>query len=262
MRVFRSRIVVACVASTVTALVVGSVAWAAIPDSRTGVVVACYPKTGATAEVLRVINYQTGARCRSSEAMVSWPTSGMRYRGAWSTTGTYYKGDVVGYAGGSYVATKTSTNVTPTNPSAWALMAAKGVPGQQGIQGPKGDTGQRGPGTTKIDFRSNSTTPLVPILQLNGLKLLAGCGSETVLYESSSVNHATIRAWGLGISSAVLDLSAGAQALLATSHNNFLTIVYTLPTGGNVVVEVAIEFGKLYNGAAKCAVQGYALPSA
>ena len=270
MRVFRSRILVACVASTVTALVVGSVAWATIPDSRTGVVVACYPKTGATAGVLRVINYQTGARCRSSEAMVSWPTSGMRYRGAWSTTSSYYKGDVVGYAGSSYIATKTNSNITPTNPSAWALMAAKGVPGQQGIQGPKGDTGPAGPGATPIDWHSTMTGQFVSILQLDGLTISAKCGNfpgqyDSYLQATSSVMHATIRSWGIGISVANMDFNPGMTRTLGSGiFNPFLTIVYTLPSGGNVVVIVTNEkaIPPLYNGAADCAVEGYALASA
>lgn len=75
MSFFRSRIFAACVASTVTALVVGGIAWATIPASTTGTVAACYATSGANAGVLRVINYQGGQRCAAGQVGVSWPST-------------------------------------------------------------------------------------------------------------------------------------------------------------------------------------------
>lgn len=53
----------------------GAVVWASIPDSTTGTITACYPTSGTTKGVLRVIDSQAGARCNSGEAMLTWGSS-------------------------------------------------------------------------------------------------------------------------------------------------------------------------------------------
>jgi uncharacterized protein YjbI with pentapeptide repeats len=50
----------------------GGIAWAAIPDSTTGAITACYPTSGTNKGVLRVIDYQVGARCAAGEATLTW----------------------------------------------------------------------------------------------------------------------------------------------------------------------------------------------
>jgi len=59
-RVLNSRWAVAMAAFIVGVSVAGGVAWAAIPDSSTGAISACYPTSGANKGSLRVINYQAG----------------------------------------------------------------------------------------------------------------------------------------------------------------------------------------------------------
>jgi uncharacterized protein YjbI with pentapeptide repeats len=54
----------------------GTVAWAAIPDSATGTITACYPTTGTNAGALRVIDYENGDRCAAGEAMLTWGSAG------------------------------------------------------------------------------------------------------------------------------------------------------------------------------------------
>lgn len=49
----------------------GTFAWAAIPNSNTGEITACYPTSGTSKGVLRVINYEAGERCASGEAALS-----------------------------------------------------------------------------------------------------------------------------------------------------------------------------------------------
>jgi hypothetical protein len=125
----KSRSAIAVIALFVGAAVAGSVAWAAIPSSQTGTITACYPTSGPAKGTLRVIDYQTGAHCGAGQAMVRWQSDGMRWRGSWSSSTTYYAGDVVASSGASYIATRTGTNVAPPNSMYWALMAAKGEGG-------------------------------------------------------------------------------------------------------------------------------------
>ena len=125
----KSRPAIALVSLLVGATVVGSVAWAAVPSSQTGTITACYPTSGSAKGTLRVIDYQTGAQCGAGQAMVRWQSDGMRWRGTWSSSTTYYGGDVVARSGASYIATRTGTNVAPPNSTYWAVMAAKGEGG-------------------------------------------------------------------------------------------------------------------------------------
>jgi hypothetical protein len=122
------------IAALVAALLAaGGFAYAAVPNSSTGQITVCYPAAGATAGQLRVIDYQAGARCRSTEKMLSWQQSGMRYRGSWKGTVGYSPNDVVVSAGSAYVAIAASANVAPTDTNKWAVFAAKGGPRPSGI---------------------------------------------------------------------------------------------------------------------------------
>lgn len=99
MSFFRSRVFVACVASTVTAIVVGGVSWAVIPDSANGTITACYPTSGTNKGALRVIDYQAGQRCATGEAALQWQRNQLRWRGVWSSTASYAANDAVQYNG-------------------------------------------------------------------------------------------------------------------------------------------------------------------
>jgi hypothetical protein len=70
----RSRFVVAAVASVATALVVGGVGWASIPDGN-GVIHGCYtPANHAT--VLKVIDTARKANCPNGYAELTWNQAG------------------------------------------------------------------------------------------------------------------------------------------------------------------------------------------
>ena len=72
MRVFRSRLFSACVASIVTALVVGGIAYATIPGPN-GVISGCYSnKTGA----LRVIDTSKTTCVAKTETQLEWNQKG------------------------------------------------------------------------------------------------------------------------------------------------------------------------------------------
>jgi collagen triple helix repeat protein len=75
---------------------------------------------------------------------------GVTFKGPYDSNQTYIANDAVGYQGSTYIATGSTTDNAPLNSdgtlnSYWALVAAKGDTGPQGIQGPKGDTGAIGP---------------------------------------------------------------------------------------------------------------------
>lgn len=50
----------------------GAVSWAAIPDSGTGQITACYPTSGSDQGRLSVIDAPAGARCAPGEAALTW----------------------------------------------------------------------------------------------------------------------------------------------------------------------------------------------
>ena len=114
--------------------VAGGVAVASIPSSS-GKVTACYVTSGSNKGAVRIIDADAGDKCKSSERAISWSMSGLRFRGAWSSTVTYAVDDVVTHNGASYVATVANKNFAPPNASKWAAMALKGANGADGEDG-------------------------------------------------------------------------------------------------------------------------------
>jgi hypothetical protein len=113
----------------------GGVAIAAIPSTTTAKFNGCVNKDTA---VLRVINYQTGKRCKKSEKGISW-SQGWTYRGMWRAGTPYRPGDVVLDNGSSYVARAASLAKPPvTDASRWGLLASVGPQGTIGPPGPSG----------------------------------------------------------------------------------------------------------------------------
>ena len=120
----------------VGALIVGGVTYAAIPNTVTTQITACYPTSGVNKGVLRVIDAQAGVKCPVGQVAISWQQRGTRYRGAWKSTVAYAANDIVSSAGSSYVALVASTNVAVTNTTRWAVFAARGATGAKGTAAP------------------------------------------------------------------------------------------------------------------------------
>jgi hypothetical protein len=159
LRKLRSRPAIAFVAFAIGAMVAAGVAWAAVPSTTAGTITACYPTSGSAKGTLKVIDYQGGAHCAAGQAMIKWQADGMRWRGAWSGTKTYYTGDVVGRSGASYIAVQTNTNVAPPSSANWALMAAKGTNGVAGATGPAGDAQCSGYPHTNVNWSLPGSDP-------------------------------------------------------------------------------------------------------
>jgi len=121
-QIARSRVAVGVTCAVLGASVVGGIAWAAIPGSGSGTITACYPTSGATKGQLRVIDYQSGARCGSGEQVLTWQSRGMRFMGPWASTTSYGRDDVVTLSGGVYVAVTANLNRRPPT-SAWRQLA-------------------------------------------------------------------------------------------------------------------------------------------
>lgn len=83
-------------------------------------------------------------------------------RGDYSASETYYALDIVGYGGGSYVAMKEVTGVTPSNDQInWMQLSGPGLPGEQGPQGVPGAAAGFGEATATVD--DTSGTPSVEV---------------------------------------------------------------------------------------------------
>jgi len=68
------------------------------------------------------------------------------FRGTWTETARYSRGNVVSFRGASYIALVENSRVEPdTHTGDWAVLAAAGVPGAAGPPGPAGATGPAGP---------------------------------------------------------------------------------------------------------------------
>lgn len=117
------------------------VAYAAIPNSTSGVITACAVKQGGA---LRAIDAQAGDTCKRTESTVRWNTTTLTPRGVWASGVTYNPRDSVSYQGSSYVALRTSTNAPPTVKFAWQLLAARGAAGPAGATGATGNGGPAG----------------------------------------------------------------------------------------------------------------------
>jgi hypothetical protein len=109
----------------------GGVAIATIPDAATGVFHGCVNKTSGS---LRVVDPSQSQSCTAKELAVVW-NQGLNYRGLWTSAGNYAVHDVVTYKGSSYVANVASTDVVPTNATAWSLLAAQGTNGNTILNG-------------------------------------------------------------------------------------------------------------------------------
>jgi hypothetical protein len=71
----------------------------------------------------------------------------MTWRGAWSAVTVYAVNDVASYNGSSYICIVANTNIAPTDPAHWSIVAqygAQGPAGATGAQGPQGQTGAPG----------------------------------------------------------------------------------------------------------------------
>ena len=129
----------------------GGVALASIPSSSTAKFTGCVAKQGGA---LRVIDAQSGKKCKSSEKKITW-SKGWNQRGAWASGTTYKPGDVVTQSGSSYVSKKRSTGVAPgSDASTWGLLAAAGATGATGATGAQGPNGV-------VDVAYVSSTELV-----------------------------------------------------------------------------------------------------
>jgi hypothetical protein len=99
-----------------------TVGFAAIPDSRTGVISACMKRTTGA---IRLIDQQAGKRCVTGETLITWNEKGIPgARGPVGLTGP------TGATG-------------PTGPQ--GQSGEQGATGAEGPQGPKGDAGATGP---------------------------------------------------------------------------------------------------------------------
>jgi len=123
----------------------GGIAYAAIPDSGSGVISACRATSNGA---LRVIDAQAGQSCAGTEKLLTWSGKGINPRGAYNSTAAYRANDSVSNLGSSYVARVANTGVPVTNTINWQLLAGKGAAGPQGpagAQGPAGEQGATGP---------------------------------------------------------------------------------------------------------------------
>ena len=83
-------------------------------------------------------------------------------RGDYSASATYTVLDIAGYQGGSYMALKTVTGVTPSNDGVnWMQLSGPGLPGEQGPQGIPGVAAGFGTPTATVD--GSTGTPAVEV---------------------------------------------------------------------------------------------------
>ena len=83
-------------------------------------------------------------------------------RGDYSASATYTVLDIAGYQGGSYMALKTITGVTPSNDGInWMQLSGPGLPGEQGEQGEPGAAAGFGQATATVD--ETTGTPSVDV---------------------------------------------------------------------------------------------------
>jgi hypothetical protein len=110
--------------------VCGTFAWAAIPSSVSGLITACYPNSGTSKGVLRVIDAEAGATCAAGETQIKWQSKGVRYMGAWSASTTYFVNDLVTDSGGSFIRLVSGgfPGIPTSNTTFWASLGGGASP--------------------------------------------------------------------------------------------------------------------------------------
>ena len=106
-------------------IVGGSVAYASIPDSGTGLIHGCY---NTTTGALRVIDGATQVCAASTETALDWNQQGLKWKGTWSNATSYAVNDAVSLGGTSYIAVSANLHSAPPS-AAWAVLAQRGSPG-------------------------------------------------------------------------------------------------------------------------------------
>ena len=122
----------------------GGVAWSAIPDSVSGVITACVKNAAPDKGSVRIIDAPAGATCVAGESRITWDGDELSWKGPWSATTAYRRGDVVVAGGSSFLARLANTGVAVTNSTNWGVLAQKGDVGPAGPTGPTGPTGPAG----------------------------------------------------------------------------------------------------------------------
>lgn len=81
--------------------------------------------------------HSAGAGSPQSNGTGHWRilVTGFEWRDNWSSLTTYYKNDIVHYAGNTYLCKLDSVTIQPTNPFSWDLFTSKGTNGQNGSDG-------------------------------------------------------------------------------------------------------------------------------
>jgi hypothetical protein len=131
------------VAATLVAVLSTGIGMAAIPSSGTGVITACYKKSGGN---VRVIDAQAGAVCDpNNEQLVSWNQTGPQgATGAPGAPGATGPAGPAGPAGATGPAGPQGATGAPGAPGATGPAGAKGDPGEAGPAGPAGPQGPAG----------------------------------------------------------------------------------------------------------------------
>ena len=134
MRVFKSRFAAALVASIATALVVGSVAWAAVPAAD-GTITACYSKGSGA---LNVIDTSV-AKCGNGQVQLQWNQHGQA-----GPEGPAGPQGAVGPQGSAGPKGDTGATGPGGAKGDTGTTGSKGDPGPQGNSGPPGPKGDKG----------------------------------------------------------------------------------------------------------------------
>ena len=102
--------------------------------------------------------HSAGAGSPQSDGTGHWIilVTGFEWRDNWSSLSTYYKNDIVHYAGNTYLCKFDSVTISPTNALSWDLFTSKGTNGQNGSDGTDGQDG------------ADNTTPIGTVLMFAG----------------------------------------------------------------------------------------------
>jgi hypothetical protein len=161
--------------------------------------------------------------------------------GAWGSTITYNKNDLVLYLGSTWRALRTSLGKTPgRNASDWQLFAAKGDKGSKGDKGATGARGPQGiPGSTAVADGSTAA-PAFKFTSSSDTGIFSPGGGKLALAENGTLLLHDIGSFNLGLGFGALGSSTGSSntalgfsALSSNSTGNANTAVGGLAMQAN-----------------------------
>jgi hypothetical protein len=180
--------------------------------------------------------------------------AGLTWSGLWDASSSYEKNYAVGFASASWFCTSavtgSSIGLSPSIGSAnWALLAAQGLPGDQGVQGPEGPQGYQGiQGPTGPQGDSFTFSAPIVVSLVAGRSFGRYVNGDTIPATGKTTAEVMLMALSQEIPPTVTLSSLTTISFNQTAISNVLTLTYSINTPGATAASVLLEWRRNNSG--------------